>query len=209
MRPAARARAAGFSAAAPGRRRQRRLFPSMLERPPPPAPDALELDPDWAAALGDLVEADGALGLPGACGHQSSQQLCPKVQPLARNARNSTLTARRVTLMARGDVQLLQADYISAANARIQAARLMYREQRFVDAVYLAGVATECLLRAFALDQDTVFDGRPDLGTLFKTAAIERFVGERQRATMSAHLGNVWSRWKNNYRYIGEERLKA
>ena len=105
------------------------------------------------------------------------------------------------------DVKLSGDDYISGASERITAAYVMYTSERFVDAVYLAGVAVECILRAYA-DESDEFEARHDLSRLMKAATLERFVGEKQRQTISAALGEVWSRWKNNYRYIPDPRLR-
>jgi hypothetical protein len=85
----------------------------------------------------------------------------------------------------------------------------MYASGRYVDTIYLAGVATECVLRAFAVADSPEFDGRHDLSRLLKAATLERFVGEKQRETIASHLGTVWARWKNNYRYLGEDRLRT
>jgi hypothetical protein len=101
-------------------------------------------------------------------------------------------------------VKLSGDDYISGASERVGAASTMYTEYRFVDAIYLAGVAVECVLRAFASEETDEFDARHDLSRLVKAATIERFVGEKQRQTISAALGEVWARWKNNYRYVAD-----
>ncbi len=52
-------------------------------------------------------------------------------------------------------------------------------------------------------------DGRHDLMRIAKAATLERFVGEKQRNRISAALGEVWARWKNNYRYAPERRLRG
>jgi HEPN domain-containing protein len=107
-------------------------------------------------------------------------------------------------------VQTLGHDYVAGAGERLRAAQIMYERARYVDAIYSAGVATECILRAFLQEKTKEFDARHDLRELLKSAALlERFVGEKQRAVVSASLGEVWSRWRNNYRYIGEDRLRA
>jgi hypothetical protein len=100
-------------------------------------------------------------------------------------------------------------DYIGGASERVQAARAMYDEARFVDALYLAGVAVECVLRAYADPLSGAFDGRHDLPRLMSAATLERWVGEKQRTAISAALGEVWARWKNNYRYATDARLRA
>jgi hypothetical protein len=100
-------------------------------------------------------------------------------------------------------------DYIEGASERIGAAYGLYAERRFVDAIYLAGVAVECILRAFATEETDEFESRHDLSRLMKAATLERFVGEKQRQASAAALGEVWARWKNNYRYVGDSRLRS
>ena len=99
-------------------------------------------------------------------------------------------------------------DYIDGASERISAARMMYGSDRFVDAIYFAGVAVECILRAYA-NEDDEFESRHDLRRLLRAATLEHFVGEKQREAVSAALGEVWARWKNNYRYVGDRRLRS
>ncbi|MBI4955736.1 MAG: hypothetical protein HY908_27200 [Myxococcales bacterium] len=99
-------------------------------------------------------------------------------------------------------------DYIGGAAERIGAAGVMYQAELFADALYLSGVAVECVLRAFAREEADTFDGRHDLQRLMKAATLERFVGEKQREAMSAALGEVWARWKNTYRYAPQARLR-
>jgi HEPN domain-containing protein len=100
-------------------------------------------------------------------------------------------------------------DYIGGAGERLEAASQMYKSSRFVDALYLAGVAVECVLRAYAQDESDEFEGRHDLSRLMKAATVERFAGEKQRQAISAALGEVWTRWKNNYRYAPDSKLRA
>jgi HEPN domain-containing protein len=98
--------------------------------------------------------------------------------------------------------------YIDAAPERANAARALYQAHRYTEAVYLAGVAVECVLRAYAQEGGEAFDARHDLRQLFKAATLERFVGGKQRKAVSAALGEVWMRWKNSYRYAPAERMR-
>jgi hypothetical protein len=106
-------------------------------------------------------------------------------------------------------VKLSGDNYIEGASERIGAAYAMYASARFVDALYLAGVAVECVLRAYATDESDEFEARHDLLRLLKTATLERFVGQKKSQTISAALGEVWARWKNNYRYASDSRLRT
>jgi hypothetical protein len=101
-------------------------------------------------------------------------------------------------------------DYIDGASERIGAAYAMYTEYRFIDAIYLAGVAVECILRAFTSDDDDEFEGRHDLRRLMKAATLERFVGEKQRQAISAALGEVDRQealWADLRRHLAADRL--
>lgn len=106
-------------------------------------------------------------------------------------------------------MKLSSDDYIDGASERIGAARAMYAQTRYADAIYCAGVAVECVLRAFATAETDEFDSRHDLSKLVKAGTIERFVGQKQRKMVSIALGEVWARWKNNYRYVADGRLRT
>jgi len=88
-------------------------------------------------------------------------------------------------------------DYINAAKERIRSAHELYSLGRYADCVYSSGVSVECVLRAYA-PTDEPFDGRHDMQDLLRGTTLERFIGSRSRVKLSAALGEVWERWKNN-----------
>lgn len=71
------------------------------------------------------------------------------------------------------------------------------------------GVATECMLRAYRTRRDPEFDSRHDLRDLLKASGIAEFIPDHHQAEFAENLGQVWSRWKNDYRYASEERLRS
>lgn len=101
--------------------------------------------------------------------------------------------------------------YIEGAAERIRAADIMYDQKSYVDTLHLSGVAVECVLRGFAFQPGVAFDGRHDLQLLLKAAtpSLEKFVGSTQRANISTALVEVWTRWKNWYRYAGDGMVRA
>lgn len=101
------------------------------------------------------------------------------------------------------------ADYIEAASERITAARDLYVAHRYVDVLYLAGVAVECVLRAFALERTNEFDARHDLPSLMQVAALNQVMGSKAREDIAVALGEVWARWRNNYRYASDRRIRS
>lgn len=97
--------------------------------------------------------------------------------------------------------------YRQAASERIQAARLLFEQERYPECVYLAGVAVECILRAYRMRSDPQFDAKHDLEQLLGASGLEEFIPRKRRANVAAALGEVWARWKNNYRYTSAEQL--
>ncbi len=106
-------------------------------------------------------------------------------------------------------VKLLPEDYRSAARERVEAARELYQSGRYPEAIYFAGVATESILRAYRARVDSQFDARHDLPELLRASGLEGFVPEGQKRQVGAALGDIWTRWKNDYRYAPLERLKT
>ena len=85
----------------------------------------------------------------------------------------------------------------------------MHDPARYSAAIYLAGISVECLLRAFITCRTCEFDARHDLHELFKQAAPEDLIPRKRRREAGAWLGTVWARWKNNYRYVSDDRLRS
>ena len=100
-------------------------------------------------------------------------------------------------------------DYLEASATRIETARRLHQNGRFSAAIYFSGVSVECLLRAYITRDDPQFDQRHDLYALFKKAQLADFIGPQNRRQVSAWLGSVWARWKNNYRFASDERLRT
>jgi len=96
--------------------------------------------------------------------------------------------------------------YLDASFNRIDSARKLHMQGRYSDAIYLAGVSVECLLRAFITHK---FDKRHDLQDLFKESSLEALIPDKRRREVGSWLGIIWARWKNNYRYVSDDRLQA
>ena len=98
-------------------------------------------------------------------------------------------------------------DYHWAAQERVSSARRLHDTKDHAAAVYWAGIGVECILRAYRVRTDPEFDSRHDLSDLLKLSGLESFVPEKRRQEVAAALGDVWSRWKNDYRYASADRL--
>ncbi len=106
-------------------------------------------------------------------------------------------------------MKLNPTDYMEASASRIETARRLHRIERYAAAIYFAGVSIECLLRAFITREDSQFDQRHDLRELCKKAQLEALIHPTNRRQADAWLGDVWSRWKNNYRFAADDRIRA
>ncbi len=113
--------------------------------------------------------------------------------------------------------------YFQAAIQRMEQARHLYGHGRsFALAVYVGGLAVECMLRAFKLLHDPSFDERHNLLRLFAASGMLRVDHEKLRARgftdaqIDRHLNDlrvavnaIAALWANNFRYASEERLLA
>ena len=99
-------------------------------------------------------------------------------------------------------------DYLEAAQDRLTDASRLYIDQRYSFALYAAGLAVESMLRAYRTRQNPEFDERHDLVLLLAGSNLEEFLTIRERAEIFAALSDVFNRWKNDFRFISENRIK-
>jgi len=113
--------------------------------------------------------------------------------------------------------------YFQTATQRMRQAQHLYQEgTSFALAIYVGGVAVECLLRAFKGRRDPTFDEKHDLLRLFAASGILRVDRSKLRAKqwtdaeIDGHLrmlqvavNEIFRLWANNYRFASEERLRS
>ena len=114
-------------------------------------------------------------------------------------------------------------DYFDAAAERMRQAREIFDAgERYALAMYCAGLAVECLLRAFRWQEDPSFEGRHALLKLLKDSGLltlneqqmrERGIPEeevhRVAIELRAAVNEVATLWHNNLRFASEARLKS
>lgn len=98
-------------------------------------------------------------------------------------------------------------DYYEAGIARFQEARDLFDTDRLGLALTQAGVAAECVLRAF-FPPGEVFDSRHDLAELARRSRL------RPRKTDSfiehdSAVATLRRVWRNSYRYMTEDKINA
>lgn len=112
--------------------------------------------------------------------------------------------------------------YFDAALERIRQAHVLYQTGRsYALAIYTAGLAAECMLRAFKGRQDHVFDEHHDLVKLLHRAAsvirtrLSEQPGwtdeklEESRRDLNAAVNDVYRLWSNDCRFASESRLRS
>jgi len=114
-------------------------------------------------------------------------------------------------------------DYYVAALERMKQAWGLYREDAsYALAMYVAGVAVECMLRAFKMRKDPAYDEKHDLRRLFRASGmiqvdprdlISQGLSEKQAdqyiRDLQASLNEIYSLWSNDFRYASENRLRS
>ena len=113
--------------------------------------------------------------------------------------------------------------YFQTATQRMRQAHYLFKESSsFALAIYVGGLAVECLLRAFKGLRDPLFDEKHDLLRLFAASRILRIDHDRLHAknwsdpqinghlqTLRLAVNEVVRLWANNYRFVSEERLRS
>ena len=111
--------------------------------------------------------------------------------------------------------------YFAASMERMKQAKLLYDNPKrdcYAISIYVAGVAIECMLRAFKLKHDPTFDERHNLKELLtgsrmlqidEDALATEKQGVKYRRTLSAIVNEICELWGNEYRYASEDRLRS
>lgn len=108
-------------------------------------------------------------------------------------------------------MRLAADDYRDAAAEHIETARLLHDAGRDAAAHYIAGLAVECVFRAYRRRQDPTFDARHDLDQLFVLSGFAGTVADRapnSRSAIKRALVEGIIRWRNSHRFGSEETLR-
>jgi hypothetical protein len=105
---------------------------------------------------------------------------------------------------------VLNADvYLTAAQEHVTVAHELYNSRRYVLAHYVAGLAVECLFRAYRCRVDKTFDEKHDLQNLAKAGRFFSVIPPQQIQIIGAALGVVVSQWQNGHRYRSAASLRS
>jgi len=103
-----------------------------------------------------------------------------------------------------------------------QARTLYSQNESYALAMYSAGLAVECLLRAFTWDRSGEFDGRHNLERLFGASRILRLADEANQAVglsesemrsigneLRGAMNTVAALWHNDFRFCSEQKVRS
>lgn len=99
-------------------------------------------------------------------------------------------------------------DYRIAAEEHVTAANQLYGLRRWALAHYVAGLAVECMFRAYRVRIDPQFDEKHYLGKLAKASGFLDIISSERVEVISAALSEVEARWQNDHRFRSEESLR-
>lgn len=114
-------------------------------------------------------------------------------------------------------------EYFRASVERMRQARQIQTSgESYALGMYCAGLAVECMLRAFRWSKDASFEGRHDLKDLLKASNLLRLDEEHMRRQkvpddaiaeysmrLRAAMNEVVALWHNNLRFASEAALRA
>jgi hypothetical protein len=105
-------------------------------------------------------------------------------------------------------------EYRNAALAHINAARAIRESpdehlRSFVSSNYLAGLAVECMLRAYAMRAEVPFSESHSIRYWYGVAKFHNIGGTAERENVRSAVNVLFTHWLSEQRYWGEEFLLA
>lgn len=97
-------------------------------------------------------------------------------------------------------------DYREGALARLEDARRLRDQERWVGAIYMAGRAVETLLRSLLWLNRREQEVSHDLRRLLRRAQSLGLLGEDE-TRLRVHINEVAILWQNNLRFMGDNRF--
>lgn len=102
-------------------------------------------------------------------------------------------------------------DYYDAALLRCEDFKYLRKNTKsksVIFALYCAGVAVECMLRAYMVKNNVEFDAKHDLEKLYLKSQMAMLLNQNEKEKISTAIRTINKFWKNDFRYTSEKRLK-
>lgn len=101
-------------------------------------------------------------------------------------------------------------DYMDAASEHMNAARRLHEDSKiFSLAIYVSGLAVECMLRAYKRLRTRELDERHDLNMLYDTSGIIDYLPHRHQNVYASYRGIVATIWSNAHRFRSAAHMRA
>jgi hypothetical protein len=110
--------------------------------------------------------------------------------------------------MATAEQQERARVYRDAAGEHVGVAVTLYEDGSYIQCNYLAGLAVECMCRAYRLMEDPEFDARHDLTRLFDLSKLGSLLPDAEQELAFAALSAVVGLWANEHRFLSEAALR-
>lgn len=102
------------------------------------------------------------------------------------------------------------AHYRDAAREHIGTARQLHEEiKSYPVAIYISGLATECMLRAYKRLITDELDEKHDLPKLFRNSKIIEYLPSVHQVDYGEYLGVVVTNWNNLHRYRSDALMRS
>jgi hypothetical protein len=105
-------------------------------------------------------------------------------------------------------VPLNEHDLLAASREHVESARLLFGEQKYALANYVAGLSVELVLRAYRWRIDQTLDKRHDLREWLTSSQFDRVVPDKQRELFGRNFAAVAQQWSNLHRSYSEEAFR-
>ena len=96
---------------------------------------------------------------------------------------------------------------ITAAMVRAETAQILFQKKRYSAAIYLAGVAVECVLRTFIENDEKKFSDKHCMSSMIKKPAVGPLLNADEQ--MSNWLDAILNYWDNKYRYADDKKIMS
>jgi len=100
-------------------------------------------------------------------------------------------------------------EYRRASHEKFHAAVDAHQNGHYAVSHYLAGVAIECMLRAYRWAIDPSWHERHDLRELMRASGVLQRLSPVKQGVVRDCLNEVALRWSVSHRYVPQDRLKA
>lgn len=99
-------------------------------------------------------------------------------------------------------------DYYNASLLRNKDLKYLRKnEQSIIFSLYCAGVAVECMLRAYITKRTSEFSSKHNLENLYLDSQIATFLNVEEKEKLTIAIKKINKIWRNDLRYTSEKKM--